>query len=171
MRMIPVGNPHKTFEDAFRQFYAEVKKMLAEGTSWQVLETMCFIMYEFTEGRTEFYTMMGFYDCKDLAYQMGLMYGEGELAEKPSSPISIEDIQETFMRNTSMEIYEILELMECVTESAPVHHAQPAPTSPTFKPLLRNRFKCNQTGRIVKKGQLNGYRSSLEKVYLRQLNA
>ncbi len=32
----------------------------------------------------------------------------------------------------------------------------------TFKPLKNGKYKCNQTGRIVKRGNLKAYKRSLE---------
>lgn len=65
------------FTDAFRFFYAEIKKFIAGGTSWQALETTNFITL-CTDG---FNGPMDFYTARDFAYEIGLLVGNGELQE------------------------------------------------------------------------------------------
>lgn len=93
----PVGKPHETFEEAFREFFSEIEKLLAEGTSFQTLETACYIEHVSEQ------TAMGFYDCRDLAYRIGLMYGEGKLADKPAIKLSEEEVWNIFLTKTIVE--------------------------------------------------------------------
>jgi len=58
------------FADAFRLFWEEVMKMLKEGSSWQVLETACWID---NNGK-----VLHFYEARDLAYDLGVLR-DGEL--------------------------------------------------------------------------------------------
>lgn len=85
--------PFTTFEEAFRDFFTRIKTMIAGGTSWQVLETSCWIEYLNEETNKRIPAL--FYDARDIAYHVGLLAGEGELQEL-AHPIPIEKIREEF---------------------------------------------------------------------------
>lgn len=56
----------RSFVEAFRAMFDRVEEMITRGTSWQMLETTCWIE---KDGRYA----LGFYDARDLAYSMGLL--------------------------------------------------------------------------------------------------
>lgn len=56
---------YDNFGEAFGAFHAAIQNLLAEGTSWQALETACWIDYKGLE--------MDFYEARDMAYIWKLM--------------------------------------------------------------------------------------------------
>lgn len=62
---------YDNFVDAFRVFWQKVLQSLEDGTSWQVLETCNFIVMVDGEANKEW--PLGFYDARDLAYDIGLL--------------------------------------------------------------------------------------------------
>ena len=100
-----VGKPHKTFADAFRSFFEEIKKIIAKGTNVQVLETACYIEH------TPSQSAMCLYECRELAYGIGLLRGEGELMETPSIELSEEVIQGIFILNMADEQSRVIRLI------------------------------------------------------------
>ena len=66
---------YETFSEAFKRFFQEVKDLLENGTSYQILETTCHIVL----GNN---ILLDFYDSRDLAYRIGLME-EGKIVENP----------------------------------------------------------------------------------------
>jgi len=68
----------KTFPEAFREFFKKVREMIATGTSYQILETTCWIERHSLErigSNRGFNTKSTLYfnGVKDLAYKIGLM--------------------------------------------------------------------------------------------------
>jgi len=63
----------ESFGEAFKVLFEKVMKLVAESTSFQVLETACWIEYAGTK--------MYFYDTRDLAYRVGVLKGKGELVD------------------------------------------------------------------------------------------
>lgn len=99
MALENVGAPHKTFEDAFRIFFKEIKRLVTKGTSLYVLETACYITCTFNYIETPVSMGMGWYNCRDLAYKIGLMYENGKLADKPEINMSDIEIQNHFLKH------------------------------------------------------------------------
>lgn len=66
---------YPTFYEAFKAFYEAVKASIKEGTSYQALETACWI-----EHNNE---PLYLYQARDLAYKLGILKGEGDLQEVP----------------------------------------------------------------------------------------
>jgi len=54
-----VGQSYETFAAAFEAFYNATKELVARGTSWQILETACWIEYKDMP--------IYFYDARDIA--------------------------------------------------------------------------------------------------------
>jgi hypothetical protein len=75
-----------TFVEAFSTMFHKVKEIIERGTSWQSLETACWID---CNGKDE----LMFYDAKDLAYNIGLLK-DGELQDgvKELPPKLMEEI-------------------------------------------------------------------------------
>ena len=71
------------FPEAFALMYREIKKLLDNGTSYQVLETTNFISW--LDPGSEEEIVLPFYDARDLAYTLGLIKNEGEL-----QPVTVE---------------------------------------------------------------------------------
>jgi len=57
---------YDTFDEAFIEMYHRVKRDIEEGTSWQLLETACWI-----EAKTG--ELMMFYEARDAACISGLL--------------------------------------------------------------------------------------------------
>lgn len=112
----PVGDVCKTFPEAFKNFHTGVSDMIAGGTSRQVLETACFIRYVFTAEEREFQTQMDFYDCCDLASDIGLLSDDGKLQEGATREVPIQDIQNIFLRKTTEEIVGMLDMADAARE-------------------------------------------------------
>lgn len=93
------------FVSAFRLFYEKVKEMVRAGSSWQVLETMCFIVYVGKDHRIP----MGFYDARDFAYSIGLLAGNGELQD--IAPPAEGLVEATFLGVAAHEIDEQLQFV------------------------------------------------------------
>lgn len=72
---------HKTFVEAYKDFFHGIKQALEGGTSWQMLETTNFITYTFDQFGTTYKGAMDFYTARDFAYDIGLMVGEGQFNE------------------------------------------------------------------------------------------
>lgn len=74
---------YKTFPEAFREMYKRIKEIVKNGTALQTLETTNFIEAEINEEECP----LTFYDCRDLAYAIGLMedrkLNEGEIFFPP----------------------------------------------------------------------------------------
>jgi Asp-tRNA(Asn)/Glu-tRNA(Gln) amidotransferase C subunit len=89
--MVKVGNPEfgpfNSFLEAFRKFHEEVLKMVKEGTSYQVLETFCWIE---CEGRGPIFI----YEIGDAAYSLGLMDEKGKLID--GVEVSEEEVAKIF---------------------------------------------------------------------------
>ena len=62
----------ETFPEVFREFFKKVKEITSNGTSWQVLETMCWIERHYDENYN-IVKYLYFYEARDVAYQIGLM--------------------------------------------------------------------------------------------------
>ena len=64
----------ETFSEAFREFFKKIKEITSSGmgTSWQVLETMCWIERHYDE-TYNIVRYLYFYEARDLAYRIGLM--------------------------------------------------------------------------------------------------
>jgi hypothetical protein len=65
---------YENFTDAFKDFWARIMADLDSGTSWQALESFHFIIQ--IEGKS--HIPMGYYDARDLAYDIGLLAPNGE---------------------------------------------------------------------------------------------
>ncbi|KKT43622.1 MAG: hypothetical protein UW32_C0001G0214 [Candidatus Wolfebacteria bacterium GW2011_GWE2_44_13] len=169
--MMAVGTECASFQEAFKRFYAEVKRMVVEGTSRQVLETACFIRYVFTSEGEELNTQLYFYACCDLAHEIGLLRDDGELEELVIAP-SVERIQAVFYRNTVIEISRVMRVADKVKEVTLDRSGVPMTKAPrlTFKPLRNGKFRCNQTNALVGHGQIKAYRLLEEKKLLRKFN-
>lgn len=75
-----VGNKvseHAAFGEAFKAFFEAVKAMLRGGTSWQVLETACYIEGVFEAEDKTLRSPLYFYDARDFAYDRGLLVNNG----------------------------------------------------------------------------------------------
>jgi|GEM_PF-2816791 hypothetical protein len=81
---------HANFPDAFKDFWTRVMKSLDEGTSWQALESFHFIMK--IEDSTQ--TPMGYYDARDIAYDIGLLVPNGEERPKLADAPTVENWEE-----------------------------------------------------------------------------
>lgn len=106
--LVAVGSECRSFQEAFRHFYVGIKEMLVDGTSAHVLETACFIRYVFIDREETFTVAMGFYDCCDLAHQIGLLSSEGNLVSDDVKELPTEDIQQIFLRSGMAGIFDIL---------------------------------------------------------------
>ncbi|MBI2064899.1 MAG: hypothetical protein HYT62_02500 [Candidatus Yanofskybacteria bacterium] len=109
---------HPTFEEAFRAFFNEVRTMVAQGTSWQVLETMCWIEGVFeAEGKT-LRSPLYFYDARDFAIDAGLLVHVNDKASiaEPTPTIPLHEVLTTFIRSGLTELRELRELMEMDAE-------------------------------------------------------
>lgn len=95
--VVCVGNnippEHPTFEAAFVAFFDEVKAMVIRGTSWQVLETACWIegIFESEVNGKIARGPLYFYDAKDFAHDVGILVetdGKAVIADPlPSVPL------------------------------------------------------------------------------------
>ncbi|MFA6365175.1 MAG: hypothetical protein WCW78_02125 [Candidatus Paceibacterota bacterium] len=73
---------YPNFYEAFKIFYHAIKAEITGGTSWQVLETACWIEYNNTP--------LFLYDAKDLAYKLGILV-DAELQEIPTDQQFVAD--------------------------------------------------------------------------------
>ena len=94
-----VGGEFETFAKAFRAFYDAINKLIAEGTTWQVLETTCWIEYTGTT--------INFHEARDIACLWKILV-DGKLAA------SADDITEKQIRA----------LLDIFAASAVLRHAQ-----------------------------------------------
>lgn len=68
------------FPQAFKRFWEDIMETLYQGTSWQVLETMNFLVMITDDGRQ---LPLDFYAARDLAYEIGLLQ-QTESGSEPS---------------------------------------------------------------------------------------
>lgn len=124
---------YPTFAEAFIKFFKDIKAMLDKGTSYQVLETACWIEMETTENDGPMRMIMNFYDARDLAYDLGLLVGNGQLVE-PAPEIAPDRVSAAFRRNTLAQASALVdeignrasELLRTATKIA----VSPRPSSP-----------------------------------------
>jgi hypothetical protein len=74
------NGPFATFADAFADFFPRVVELMEHGCSFQVLETACRITGDFG-GQTNL--PMFFFGARDLAYDLGILEGNGEFKTPP----------------------------------------------------------------------------------------
>lgn len=77
----------RTFNEAFTAFYNGIHELLERGTTYQELETACWIAYEgYIDGQA-CRAAFGWYDVRDFAHEAGLITAQGELiANAPAVP-------------------------------------------------------------------------------------
>ncbi len=73
--------PFSTFKDALANFMPRMRKLVQDGTSLQVIETLCYIELKSGEHQVPLF----FYDVRDFAHQAGLMK-DGQLVEDAPEP-------------------------------------------------------------------------------------
>ena len=88
--------PFHTYVKAFANFFPRVTAMLSRGTSYQMLETACWIEGNFGARRYP----LAFYDARDLAYDLGILVGDGELQD-PAPDVDPMDVEIAFIKNAT----------------------------------------------------------------------
>ncbi len=68
-----------TFIEAFKRFFPEVVEQYKNSRDLGWLETTNLIIYRAATGDVNL--AIGFYDARDLAYEIGLLVGEGEFQD------------------------------------------------------------------------------------------
>ena len=103
---------YPTFEEAFKAFFNEVRAMVTQGTSWQALETMCWIEGVFeVEGKT-LRSPLYFYDARDFAIDAGLLVRIDDKASiaEPMPTIPLHRVLTTFVRSGLIELRVLMEM-------------------------------------------------------------
>ncbi len=86
-----------SFGETFKHFFTRILELIKQGTTWQVLETMNYIQYELPIANGgPVLCAIDFYTARDLAYDLGILVGEGELAD-PLPPDNDQLINNAFL--------------------------------------------------------------------------
>ncbi len=109
--------PFEGFAEAFKVFFEGVIRMVEEGTSWQVLETYCWVEFtgEIRGGSIRFPIM--WYDARDLGYDLGLLQGEGKLVD-PLPEIDENDVHTRILELITKEADAALTQVKKLTAQA-----------------------------------------------------
>ncbi len=86
--------PFRTYAEAFANFFPRVTAMVSRGTSYQLLETACWIEGDFGPRRIP----LMFCDARDLAYDLGVLVGDGELQD-PTPDVDPMDVEIAFLKS------------------------------------------------------------------------
>lgn len=105
---------HPTFEAAFVAFFNEVKAMVMRGTSWQVLETACWIegIFESEVTGEICRAPLYFYDARDFAYDVGILAasdGKAVIAD-PLPSVPLEKVANVYTEAGLQELVAIVNL-------------------------------------------------------------
>ena len=86
MITVHVENDEKTFssfDQAFHHFHMAVMALLERGTSWQMLETGCWMSLQVNESGVIGQLVMDWYQAKDYAHYLGLLSPDGKALRLP----------------------------------------------------------------------------------------
>jgi len=98
----PVGE-FETFQEAFEDFFHKTKELVSRGTTEMILETACFIQYEFTTDENPLTTAMHFSKAKSFAHEAGVLTESGELQDPPGE-ITESVVQKAFVDATTKDV-------------------------------------------------------------------
>ena len=103
---------HPTFEEAFKTFFEEMRALSVQGTSWQVIETMCWIEGVFEVNGKTLRSPLYFPDARDFAIDVGLLVhidGKASIAE-PRPTVPLDEIFIAFIKSGLTELRGLMEM-------------------------------------------------------------